>query len=166
MSATAAPARAAAPSIPLLLAPLTRGLAEAERPAFLARLEQMAAQRYRAWAEQAPAHASALLACADSEQEIAARAARLFPMSAAQNAKLDALLPQARQLYGSLFVGLSLPQQLELQAAAERQGADVWRALTATPGLPHAMREALAECARLEEESATRLDALVARLAR
>jgi hypothetical protein len=166
MSATATPARAAAPSIPLLLAPLTRGLAEAERPAFLARLEQMAAQRYRVWAAQAPAHASVLLACAESEQEIAARAARLFPMNAAQNARLDALLPRARQLYGSLFVGLSLRDQLELQAAAERQGADVWRAIAATQGLPHAMREALAECARLEEESAARLDALVAGLAR
>jgi len=166
MSAPATRARTAAPSIPLLLAPLTRGLAEAERPAFLARLEQMAAQRYRAWAEQAPAHASVLLACADSEQEIAARAARLFPMNTAQSARLDALMPRAQQIYGALFVGLSLRDQLELQAAAERQGADVWRAIAATQGLPHAMREALAECARLEEESAARLDALVAGLPR
>jgi hypothetical protein len=60
----------------------------------------------------------------------------------------------------------ALAAQLELQAAAERQGADVWRAIAATQGLPHAMREALAECARLEEESAARLDALVAGLAK
>jgi hypothetical protein len=159
-------AQKSTPSITLLLAPLTRGLTEAERPAFLARLEQMAAQRYRAWAEQAPAHARVLLACAESEQEIAARAARLFPVDAVQSAKLDALLTQARQLYGSLFVGLALPEQLELQASAERQGADVWRAIAATPGLPHALREALADCARLEEESAARLDGLVAGFAR
>jgi hypothetical protein len=166
MNAAAAVGRRPAPSITLLLAPLTRGLSGAEQPAFLARLERLAAERYRAWAAQAPAHASALRACADSEQRIAERADRLFPLSAAQREKLDALLPQASQLYGSLFAGLPLQEQLELQAAAERQGADVWRAIAATQDLPHAIREALAECARLEEESAARLDALVAGFAR
>ena len=155
----AAPAASrAGPSITLLLAPLTRGLAEAERPAFLARLERLAAERYRAWAEQAPQHTRALLACAQSEEEIAGRAERLFPMNAAQHAKLDALLPEARRVYGALFVGLELRDQLALQAGAELQGANVWRAIAATTGLPHALREALAACAALEEESAARLE--------
>jgi hypothetical protein len=151
VSAAAAPK--AAPSITLLLAPLTRGLADAERPAFLARLERLAAARYRAWAAEAPAHAAALLACAASEEEIAERADRLFPMSAAQRAKLDALLPEARRLYGALFVGLALREQLKLQAAAELQGANVWRAISAMPGLPQAMRDALEASAVLEEAS-------------
>jgi integrase len=161
VSAPAASTTKPAPSITLLLAPLTRGLAEPERPAFLARLERLAAERYRAWAEQSPAHGSVLRACAASEEEIAGRADRLFPMSEAQRAKLDALLPEARRLYGALFVGLSLREQLQLQAAAELQGANVWRAIAAAPGLPHALREALAACAALEEESAARLEQLL-----
>jgi hypothetical protein len=155
-------ARKPAPSLTLLLAPFTRGLVGAEQPAFMGRLERLAAERYRVWAQQAPAHAETLLACAESEERIAERAERLFPMSAAQAAKLDALLPEVRRVYRTLFVGLSLRQQLALQASAERQGADVWRALMTALGLPHAMREKLEESARLEEESAARLDALLA----
>lgn len=162
MSAPQAAARKAAPSIPLLLAPITRGLVGAEQAAFLGRLERLAAERYREWAKQAPAHAGLLRACAESEDRIADRAERLFPMDAAQAAKLDALVPDVRRIYGTLFVGLSLREQLALQANAERQGADVWRALIAALGLPHAMAEKLEESARLEEESAARLDALVA----
>jgi hypothetical protein len=164
--ASAPTPRKPAPSITLLLAPITRGLTEAEQPAFLGRLERLAAERYRAWAEQAPEHAASLLRCAESEERIADRADRLFPLSAAQAAKLDALLPQVRQTYGSLFVGLSLGEQLALQASAERQGADVWRAIAAALSLPHAMREKLEESARLEEESAARLAAILEELGR
>jgi hypothetical protein len=145
-----------------LLAPLTRGLSEEERPAFLARLERLAAERYRAWATQAPEHAATLLDCARSEEEIAARADRLFPMSAAQAAKLDALLPEATRIYGAMFVGLELREQLALQGSAERQGANVWRAIAAASRLPDATRAALAACAALEEESAARIERLLA----
>jgi hypothetical protein len=151
-----------APNIALLLAPLTRGLAEEERPVFLARLERLAAERYRAWAQQAPQHAEALLACAASEEEIAGKAERLFPVSAAQNAKLDALLPEARRVYGAMFVGLALREQIALQARAELQGANVWRAIAAQPGMPETRRDALAVCSALEEASAARLDAALA----
>jgi hypothetical protein len=163
VSAPVAQSAKPAPSIALLLAPLTRGLAEAERPAFLARLERMAAQRYRAWAAKAPAFAAELNACAEREDEIARRADALFPMSAAQEAKLAELGLRAREIYASLFVGLPLREQLALQAEAERQGGAVWRALGATESLPSAVREALAECAALEDASAERLEALLAR---
>ncbi|HEU4430089.1 MAG TPA: hypothetical protein VFT98_15110 [Myxococcota bacterium] len=162
MSAAGAASAKAAPSITLLLAPLTRGLAEAERPAFLARLERLAAERYRAWATQAPEHAATLLDCAQSEEEIATRADRLFPMSAAQAAKLDALLPEAKRLYGAMFVGLGLREQLSLQASAERQGANVWRAIAAAGALPETTRAALGACAELEEASAARIERMLA----
>jgi len=162
VSPRAGAAHKSAPSITLLLAPLTRGLAEAERPAFLARLERLAAERYRGWAKEAPAQAGVLLDCAQSEEEIASRADRLFPMSAAQAVKLDALLPEARRLYGAMFVGLALREQLALQASAERQGANVWRAIAAAASVPDATREALAACAELEEASAARLERLLA----
>ena len=154
------------PSLTLLLAPITRSLVGAEQAAFLGRLERLAAERYRAWAAQLPAHAETLLACGASEERIADRAERLFPMSAAQAAKLDLFVPEVRRTYGALFVGLSLREQLALQASAERQGADAWRALAVALALPHAMREKLDVSAREEEESALRLDALIAELAR
>jgi hypothetical protein len=163
VSAPAAAGAKPAPSITLLLAPLTRGLSEPERPAFLARLERLAAERYRSWAQQAPAHAALLLACAAREEEIAARADRLFPMSAAQEAKLGELLPRARQIYSSLFVGLPLREQLAFQASAERQGGAVWRALGASAQLSDEARAELAACAALEDESAAQLDALIQR---
>lgn len=166
MTASAPPEGREAPSLTLLLAPFTRGLVGSERPAFMGRLERLAAERYRAWAQQVPAHAAALLACAQREERIADRAERLFPMSAAQAAKLDALLPEVRRIYGSLFVGLAVREQLALQASAERQGANVWRALLAALALPQAMREKLEESAQLEEESAVQLEALLAELAR
>jgi hypothetical protein len=154
------------PSLTLLLAPFTRGLVGAEQPAFMGRLERLAAERYRAWAQQFPAHADALLACAQREERIAERAERLFPMNAAQAAKLAALLPEVRRVYASLFVGLPLPDQLALQASAERQGANVWRALIASQAPPAALREELEHSARLEEESAEHLAALLAELVR
>ena len=151
-----------APNLGVLLAPLLAGLESAERPAFLARLERIAGARYRAWAAEAPQHAAALLECARSEDEIAERAERLFPLSAAQEAKLDALMPQARELYAALFVGRALPGQFAVQAAAERLGANAWRGIAAAPELPHAMRDALATCSALEEASAARLEKMLA----
>ncbi len=158
----ASTARSTAPSLGLLLAPLLGGLAAAERPAFLARLERAAAARYRAWALAAPQHAAALLDCARSEEEIADRADRLFPLNAAQAAKVDALMPRAGELYGAALAGLTLREQFALQAAAEREGASAWRAFAAAAGLPQAISEALAECAALEVASATRLEKLLA----
>ncbi len=151
-----------APSVGRLLAPLLGELADSERPGFLARLERAAAERYRAWALAAPQHASSLLACAQSENAIADRADRLFPTSAAQAGRIDALMPRARALYEAALAGLPLREQLALQAAAEREGASAWRAFADSNGLPHALRESLRSCAVLEEESAQRLEKLLA----
>ncbi len=150
------------PDFGLLLAPLIGPLSDGERPALLARLELAAAARYRAWAAEAPQHAAELFACASGEDEIAAHAVRLFPLSAAQAARLDALMPRAREMFFEPFAGLELRGQFALQAAAELQGARAWRGIAATPGLPHAMREALATCAALEEASAARLEKMLA----
>jgi len=163
VSASLEAARKAAPSLRLLLAPLTRRLDGDERPVFMARLERLAGQRYEAWAKQAPQHAGALLACARGEEEIARRADALFPLTPARHAKLDALQEEARRIYDSLFVGLALREQIALQAAAERQGADVWRALAAALALAKAAQDALAELAKTEEENAKRLEQLLER---
>lgn len=145
-----------------LLASSLASVAEAERPAFLARLERLAAERYRAWAEEAPGHAARLLACAQREERISARASALFPLGAEAEARLDALLPGARSAYQGALAGIPLAAQLALQASAERQGAAAWRATAAKGGLPTATLEALAALAALEEENATCLEKLLA----
>jgi hypothetical protein len=145
-----------------LLAAAFGAVAEAERPAFLARLERLAAARYRAWATESPADAAALLACARREEEIAERASRVFPLSGEQAARIDALLPQARETYQAALAGLALREQLGLQAFAERQGAGAWRAFAKAPGLARTSQDELAVCAALEEENAACLDALIA----
>ena len=67
------------PDVGGLLAGFMAQVPEAARPRFLALLERGAAVRYRYWAEQLPAHAEGLRACAAREEEIAARAERVVP---------------------------------------------------------------------------------------
>ena len=109
-----------------LLAPLLADLAPDVLPAFLARLERTAAARYRQWSRDVPAWTSDLLACADAEDEIANRILAAFPISAEWATALDERVPAAREIYFSAFDGLAVLDQLRLQAAAERQGAQAW----------------------------------------
>ena len=51
----------------------------AEQPLLVALAERLAAERYRGWAEEDPAHAAGLLACAAREEEIARRVEGLYP---------------------------------------------------------------------------------------
>ena len=72
-------------------------------------------------------------------------------------AELGEKLPYAREVYASLFEGLDVEDQLAIQAGAERQGAAAWRGLADR----RPREEVLEACARLEEESADFLDALL-----
>ncbi len=132
-------------------------------PRFLARLERGAADRYRAWAAALPAHAEQLLACAAREDEIAVRAEALFPVIPEDLAAIEDALPGARESYFAVFEGLSLKQQLALQAAAERQGAQAWQGLKRDDA-PAAQLEELDALSALERETADKVDALVASL--
>jgi hypothetical protein len=145
-----------------LLAPVLADLTPDVRPAFLARLERTAADRYRVWATQLPERAGELLRCAAAEDEIADRIMAAFPISAEQASMLDARLPQARTIYYQAFDGLSVVEQLQLQAAAERQGANAWKSVAKTPGLSDHVLAELATCSALEEASADVLDHLLA----
>ena len=133
-------------------------------PAFLARLERTAAARYRQWSRDVPAWASELLACADAEDEIADRISAAFPITAERAAALDERLPAAREIYFSAFDGMAVRDQLRLQAAAERQGAQAWRSVASrASGLSHDVHAVLAACSALEERSADVVDALLDR---
>ena len=150
-----------APNFAELLGPFIQRFPDASRPTFLAALERGAAERYRGWADAAPEAAAGLRACADREERIAEIAEGLFPADDAARALIAELLPEARDAYFAVFADLPLEDQWRIQASAERQGANAWRLLAA--GQDDArVRDALHECAALEEESALHLDKLVA----
>lgn len=151
------------PNFGKVLSPLFADLPPQVMPAFLARLERIAASRYRLWAAAAPAWADELLACADREDEIAERVLALFPIDADTAATLDLRVPGAREQYAALFEPYSVRDQLTMQAAAERQGAAAWRSVSAIPGLSAAALRELAHCSALEEATAAVVDALLAR---
>ena len=151
----------ALPNVGALLAGFMAQVPEAARPRFLARLERLAAERYRLWADQLPAHAAGLRACAAREEEIAERAERVVALDAGAREKLDTLVKGAREAYYGLFDGVPVLEQLRIQAGAERLGAGAWRGMAQAHGDPRA-REVLDGCAVLEETSASYLDTLVA----
>ncbi len=160
-------AEANAPDVPnfgALLGPYISQVPAASIPRFLARLERGAADRYRAWAAALPEHAALLLECAASEEQIAIRADALFPAEPADLASIEAALPGARDTYYAAFDGLPLAQQLAMQAAAERQGAQAWLGLKRAD-MPPAHLDELDALAALEIRSAEQVEALVERLA-
>jgi hypothetical protein len=144
-----------------LLAPQISSVPEDAVPAFLARLERSAAQRYREWALQLPEHARGLLQCAQREDDIASRIDGLYPANRADQLQaIEAAIGPAVDSYYRVFGDLSTIQQLAVQANAERQGAAAWRAMLDDATGPDA-REVLEQCARTEEASADFLDALL-----
>lgn len=146
-----------------LLAPVLIDLGSDVRPAFLSRLERTAADRYRTWSTELPEWSSELLKCAAAEDEIADRISAAFPITEDQAAELDRRIPQARAIYYAAFDQLTVIEQLQLQAAAERQGANAWKSVALTPGLSDHVLDELATCSRLEEASADLLTELLAR---
>ena len=153
------------PDFGALLTPFINSVPASALPAFLARLERTAAERYRAWADQLPAHAAGLLECATREDGIAARIDAIYPATAPDEvAAMDAAIVPARDTYYEVFSGLTPSEQMTIQANAERQGAAAWRGMLDGETDPD-RRAVLTQCALLEEASADYLDDLLAQLA-
>lgn len=152
------------PNFGVLLAPYIGQVPPEAMPRFLALLERGAAERYRQWAEMMPEHAADLLACSESEDEIAARVEAVFSLDPALVEVLQAPLPGAKATYLDAFAGLEVWDQLRIQANAERQGAQAWRGIASRLDDARVVDE-LARCSALEEASADRLDALIAAFA-
>ena len=142
-----------------LLAEHLQGVPPEAYPYLLSELERTAADRYRGWAGQLPEQADALLGCAAAEDEIADRVAALFPPSDAHRALVAEIVPRAKDVYYAAFDGFSVREQLFIQAAAERQGAEAWQRLKAAHPEHAAALDALSE---LERGSADVVDALLA----
>ena len=133
------------PSFGELLAPYLSGVPEEALPFLLSQLERTAAARYRGWAEEVVEYREKLLACADSEDEIADRVEHLLPPSDAHRALVLEMLPNAKAAYYKVFEGLSAVGQMTIQADAEKQGAGAWQRMKIThPALAEEM-DALSE---------------------
>lgn len=132
-----------------------------QQPLLLAQRERVAAARYRGWASEVadPGRRSALLACADREEEIARRVEALYPAAASIQRDILARHPDLTTITGSLFSAYALDHQFILQARGERFGAATWRSFAQNEQNPEAHKVFL-DCALLEEESADFLESI------
>lgn len=122
------------------------------QPMFLAGLERSAAERYRSWARQLPAHAEELLACAASEDRIADIVSGLFPIGDDERDAVIAALPAAIAVYYDVFAPYSTRDQLYLQSEAEIQGSQAWVRISGSISDEETLA-ALRECTELELQS-------------
>ncbi|MEH6515266.1 MAG: hypothetical protein V7742_01190 [Halioglobus sp.] len=154
----------AIPDFGALLAPYIGSVPQDAIPAFLASLERTAAERYRMWADEVPAHSEGLLQCAAREDEIARRAEVIYPAPRKdqQDAISKAIIP-ARDTYYEVFAKYTPIEQMAIQANAERQGAAAWRAMMDSNNA-QALNAELEEIAQIEEVSADYLDGLLERM--
>ena len=112
-----------------LLAPYLGAVPPEAFPYLLSELERTAAARYREWAKQIPEHKEGLNKCADAEDEIANRAAALFPASQEHQDLVATLIPEAKATYYAAFEPYKPAEQVYIQSKAERQGANAWQTL-------------------------------------
>ncbi len=150
------------PNVAEVLAGVLRNIDPKLQPFLLAKLERLAAQRYRRWAND---HADqsvreGLLACADREEAIASRVESLEPNAPAIQDKLLSDHPELLDLNRTLFEGRPLKVQFAMQAEGERAGAAAWRAYSAGASDP-AVQELLQSCCPLEQENADFLQTLL-----
>ena len=136
-----------------------------DHPLLIAMLERWAAERYREWADAVGdiAQTTALLACAEREEEIASRVEALYTDSAEVQERLETANPL---LKGALAGGLTwrpIDEQWAIQAGAERLGAATWRSFArrATADDPAAVA-VFESCALMEEASAEVLERFLA----
>lgn len=124
----------------------------------MALAERMAADRYRAWADnESGERRAALLGCARREEEVARRIEGLHAEAGTVQAQIRAQNPDLGDLARAFFARFSVDEQYRLQAQAERLGAATWRSL-AKRSDDAVQRELFLTCAALEEESAVVLE--------
>jgi hypothetical protein len=139
-------------------------VAEPDRPLLIAILERMAAERYRAWADD-PAnatHSNALRACAAREDDIASRVEGLYPDADTRARALLAAHPDLSETNRTFFAGRPFAQQFAMQAGGERLGAATWRSFATNETDPR-RRDVFWSCAPLEETSAEVLEGILGR---
>jgi len=150
------------PNVAEILAGLLRTIEPLHQPLLLAKLEKMAAVRYRRWADEHadPIVKAGLLACADREDEIAKRVESLEPDAIAIQDQLMSANPDLVDLNRTLFEGRPFKVQFAMQAEGERAGAAAWNAYgSAAPN--ESAQELLRSCSALEQANADFLQTLL-----
>lgn len=150
------------PNVAEILAGVLRKIESKMQPFLLAKLERLAADRYRSWASDHPDQSvtEGLLACADREEEIATRVESLVPNATAIRDKLFSHHPELLDLNRTLFEGRPLEVQFAIQAEGERAGAAAWLAYAAGASDP-SVQEVLRSCSPLEQANADFLQSLL-----
>lgn len=150
------------PNVAEILAGVLRNVEPKLQPFLLAKLERLAAQRYRSWASDHPDQPTkeGLLACADREEQIATRVESLHPNAGAIQDKLLSDHPELSDLNRTLFAGRPLEVQFAMQAEGERAGAAAWLAYADGASDP-SVREVLQSCSPLEQANADFLQSLL-----
>jgi len=150
------------PNVAEILSGVLRNIDPRLQPFLLAKLERLAALRYRTWARDHPDSSvkEGLLACADREEEIARRVESLEPNASAIQDKLLSDHPEVLDLNHTLFDGRPVKVQFAMQAEGERAGAAAWRAYAAGASDP-SVQELLQSCSPLEQANADFLQVLL-----
>ena len=131
------------------------------QPLLLAKLERLAALRYRTWATESEGSIrEGLLACADREEEIARRVESLMNDAAAIQDRILSENPDLMELNRTLFAGRPLKAQFAMQADGERAGAAAWNTFAAVTQDPSS-QELLRGCSALEQANADFLQTLL-----
>ena len=146
------------PQFGKLLAPYLSAVPVEAFPFLLSELERTAAARYREWAKQIPEHQEGLVKCADAEDEIANRAAALFPPSQEHRDLVAMIIPDAKAAYYAAFEPYTPAEQIFIQSKAERQDAGAWQRLKEAYPDEAAALDALSA---LELNSANYLDGIL-----
>ncbi|MFY9608316.1 MAG: hypothetical protein WAU45_06830 [Blastocatellia bacterium] len=154
--------QSAIPNVAEILRQALRNIDPTLQPFLLAKLERLAAQRYRSWASEHadPSVKEGLLVCADREEEIARRVESLDPNASAIQEKLLTANPDLLELNRTLFEGRPLRVQFAMQAQGEMAGAAAWEAYGAAASDPLA-GELLQSCGPLEKANADFLQTLL-----
>ena len=149
------------PAISSILADVLRQIDPKLQPFLLAKLERLAAERYRSWASihPDPSVREGLLACAAREEQIAGRVESLDPNAAAIQDRLLADHPEILELNRTLFEGRPLDVQFAMQAEGERAGAAAWNVYAAAAS-DDSVRDLLQGCSPLEQANADFLQSL------
>lgn len=150
------------PNVATILAGALRNVDAKLQPILLAKLERLAAQRYRNWASDHPDRSvkEGLLACADREDEIARRVESQVPNASSIQDRLLAENPALLDLNRTLFEARPLKIQFAMQAQGEEAGAAAWRAYAVASPDPSAHQVPLS-CSALEQANADFLQTLL-----
>ena len=134
-----------------------------EHPALIAMLERWAAERYREWADAVGdiQQVTALILCAEREEEIATRVESLYTDAAEIQARIEAANPLLRAALAGAFAWQPIDQQWAAQAQAERLGAATWRSFARRAADDPVAAEVFDQCALMEEASAEVLESFL-----